>query len=161
MHSPSIQGVAMDSNQVTSSRFFRWYGTSPIMSALNSVGLESVGEGDYQFTRGKTQGQLMSEQNTHYLAWFAGVVLRPQMMEGNEIIKAAYMDAIEWGAQALTEDRMKNVGSQVAQGRAVYTGASPEIVEAGTRMIFRRLRDVAGLDLINRMDEIEEQMTHG
>jgi len=126
------------------------------------VGLEKIDNGrDYKFTRGKAAGTLASESNTHYLAWYAGVIVMEKMVETGIMegeLSNVYYNLVEIGARLLTPDRMKNVGSQVASGKPVYTSDNPRVAEAGTRMIFARLRETANLAMHRKIDEVLELM---
>ncbi len=136
-------------------------GDTFLPSPLEDVGLERVGNSDYKFTRGGKIGTLASENNTHYLAWYAGTIIMGKMVETRNMrgeLANVYYDFVEIGAKLLTPDRMRNVGSQVASGKPVYVSDNPRVAEAGTRMIFHRLRETANLAIHSKMDEVLELM---
>jgi hypothetical protein len=136
-------------------------GDTFLQSSLADVGLERVGSLDFKFLRGGKAGTLASEANTHYLAWYAGTIVMGKMVETHQMkgeLANVYYDLVEIGAKLLTPDRMKNVGSQVAKGQPVYKSDDPRVAEAGTRMIFQRLRETANLAMHLKLDEVLETM---
>lgn len=136
-------------------------GSSMLQNSLEEVGLEQVGVRDYRFLRGNHAGTLASQSNTHYLAWYAGTVIMGRMIETQAmkgVLADVYTDFIQLGANLLTVDRMKNVGSQVASGKAVYTSSQPRVAQAGTRMVFQRLRETASVAMHHQIDDVLENM---